>query len=122
MGAMKGNQEMSGQAESVGEHYDVAMMLQARSRTRSAIEQIAAKIEPGMLEETALEYARQLLKDAQMVRGWHGIHVRFGPNTLKPFGVPSEPGVALQENDIFFVDIGPVWQKWEGDGGVRIGR
>jgi len=117
MGAMKGNQEMSGQAESVGEHYDVAMMLQARSRTRSAIEQIAAKIEPGMLEETALEYARQLLKDAQMVRGWHGIHVRFGPNTLKPFGVPSEPGVALQENDIFFVDIGPVWQKWEGDGG-----
>ena len=33
------------------------------------------------------------------------------------FRAPSEPGTILQENDIFFVDIGPVWQKWEGDAG-----
>lgn len=104
-------------AEAVGQHYDLAMMLETRSRTRQAIERIAAGIQPGMLEETAVEYARQVLKEAQMVRGWHGIHVRFGPNTLKPFGVPSEPGVRLRDNDIFFIDIGPVWQKWEGDGG-----
>ncbi len=52
-----------------------------------------------------------------MIRGWHGIHVRFGVNTLKQFGKPSEPGVKLLEHDIYFIDIGPVWQKWEGDGG-----
>jgi len=23
----------------------------------------------------------------------------------------------LRENDIFFLDIGPVWEEWEGDGG-----
>lgn len=114
MGAMNDRAQA---AEAVGQHYDIAMMLEARSRTRQVIERIAAKIAPGMLEETAVEYARQVLKDAQMGRGWHGIHVRFGPNTLKPFGVPSEPGVILQQNDIFFIDIGPVWQKWEGDGG-----
>ena len=108
---------MNTAAESVGENYDAGMMLEARRRTREVIQTIASLIKPGMLEETALECARQVLKDAQMVRGWHGIHVRFGSNTLKRFAEPSEPGVALQENDIFFIDIGPVWQKWEGDGG-----
>ncbi|MFO1400008.1 MAG: M24 family metallopeptidase [Steroidobacteraceae bacterium] len=40
------------------------------------------------------------------------------PNTLKPFGAPSRPGVVLQEADIYFpIDIGPVWRSWEGDGG-----
>jgi len=104
-------------AESVGENYDAGMMLEARRRTREVIRTIASLIKPGMLEEAALECARQALKDAHMARGWHGAHVRFGSNTLKRFGEPSEPGVALQENDIFFIDIGPVWQKWEGDGG-----
>jgi len=23
----------------------------------------------------------------------------------------------LRDNDIFYIDIGPVWEKWEGDGG-----
>lgn len=104
-------------AEAVGRNYDREMMLEARRRTRLAIRAIAAAIEPGLAEETAREHARQVLRDADMARGWHGIHVRFGRNTLKRFGEPSEPGVVLQENDIYFIDIGPVWRKWEGDGG-----
>jgi Xaa-Pro aminopeptidase len=105
------------QAEAVGGNYDRHMILEARRRTRQAIHRIAAVVLPGMFEEEAVQHARQVLKDSEMIRGWHGIHVRFGVNTLKQFGEPSEPGVKLQENDIFFIDIGPVWQKWEGDGG-----
>lgn len=105
------------QAEAVGREYDREMMLQVRTMTRRAIHDIAAAIRPGMPEEMALGLARETLKAAQLLRGWHGIHVRFGPNTLKPFGAPSEPGVVLQENDIYFIDIGPVWRSWEGDGG-----
>ncbi len=29
----------------------------------------------------------------------------------------SEPGVVLSENDIFFVDIGPIYGDTEGDAG-----
>ena len=43
--------------------------------------------------------------------------MRFGTNTLKTFGAESDPGIVLGENDIFFIDIGPVWEDWEGDGG-----
>jgi Xaa-Pro aminopeptidase len=104
-------------AEAVGARYDREMMLEARSRTRAVIDDLAARIAPGMVEEEALELARRVLKEARMGRGWHGIHVRFGRNTLKPFGAPSEPGVVLGRNDIFFIDIGPVWRDCEGDGG-----
>jgi Xaa-Pro aminopeptidase len=103
--------------EAVGQTYDVEMMLMARGKTRQAMHEIAAAIRPGLVEEEAMELARRTLKAAGLLRGWHGIHVRFGANTLKSFGVPSEPGVALQKDDIFFIDIGPVWQKWEGDAG-----
>lgn len=105
------------EAEAVGRRYDREMMLLARQKTRHAMHAIAAAIRPGMLEEEAHDLARCTLRDASMLRGWHAVHVRFGPNTLKPFGVPSDPGVRLQENDLFFLDIGPVWQHWEGDAG-----
>jgi len=105
------------QYEGVGENYDVAMLLEARARTWRAIGDIAAGVAPGMVEEDALEMARRVLKDAGLLRGWHGLIVRFGENTLKNFHDLSEPGTVLRDNDIFFIDIGPVWQKWEGDGG-----
>jgi hypothetical protein len=52
-----------------------------------------------------------------MLKGWHDVYVRLGTNTLKTFGAPSDPGIVLGETDIFLIDIGPVWQEWEGDGG-----
>jgi Xaa-Pro aminopeptidase len=103
--------------EAVGPNYDAAMLLEARRRTRQAVNDIAAGIAPGMVEEAAMDLARRLLADAGLLRGWHGIHVRFGANTLKNFGEPSEPGTILRDDDIFFIDIGPVWDKWEGDAG-----
>ncbi len=103
--------------ERVGERYEAAGMLVARARTREAIRNIAARIAPGMAEEEAMELTRTTLKQRGLLRGWHGIHVRFGANTLKPFGAPSEPGTVLQPDDVFFLDIGPVWKHWEGDAG-----
>lgn len=103
--------------EAVGENYDRQIMLEVRERTRRAIHAIAARISPGMVEEDAVVMARSLLAEAELLRGWHGTYVRFGANTLIPYGASSEPGRVLGENDIFFIDIGPIWRKWEGDGG-----
>ncbi|MGE4542949.1 MAG: M24 family metallopeptidase [Pedobacter sp.] len=43
--------------------------------------------------------------------------MRFGSNTTITFGADSVPGVRLGENDIFFIDIAPVWDGYEGDAG-----
>ncbi len=111
------NTELRAQQERSGDNYDFSMMLETRERTRAVIRDVAAQIAPGMAEEDALALMRQTLKARDMLRGWHGIHVRFGSNTLKTFGKPSEPGVILRDDDIFFIDIGPVWRGYEGDGG-----
>jgi Xaa-Pro aminopeptidase len=103
--------------EAVGANYDVAMLMQVRERTWRVIGDIAAQVRPGMTEAQGVELARGLLAEAGMQRGWHGVYVRFGANTLANYGQASDPDLVLGESDIFFIDIGPVWDKWEGDGG-----
>lgn len=103
--------------EAVGSAFSEEKMLFVRDRTRTAIHEIAAKVTPGMLEENAVAMAKDLLASKGMLRGWHDVYVRFGTNTTKTFGAESDPGIVLGEDDIFFIDIGPVWEEWEGDGG-----
>src|SRR5580658_10336962 len=97
--------------EAVGANYDAAMLLEVRERTWRVIGEIAAAIRPGMTEAQGVETARGLLAEAGMQRGWHGVYVRFGANTLANYGQASDPELVLGENDIFFIDIGPVWEK-----------
>lgn len=103
--------------EAVGEAWSTDQMFKVRGITRDAIHEIAARVNPGMVEEDAVEMARDILAEAGMVQGWHDVYVRFGTNTTKTFGEASDPGVVLGEDDIFLIDIGPVFEKWEGDGG-----
>lgn len=105
-------------AEQVGSAFSVDGMLQARRKTRQAIKNISASIIPGMVEEDAVAMAKKMLVDSGMELSWHPTRVRFGKNTLKPMKVASEPGVVLQENDIFFLDVAPRVGDSEGDGGA----
>jgi len=105
-------------AERVGPAFSVDGMLLAREKTRQAIQDISALIEPGMVEEEAVELAKKTLVNSGMALSWHPTRVRFGINTIKPMKHASVPGVVLQENDIFFLDIAPRVQAWEGDGGA----
>jgi Xaa-Pro aminopeptidase len=103
--------------ERVGTAYSAEKMFVIRDLTRAAIHAIAAAVRPGMLEEQAVAMAKNLLAERGMLRGWHDVYVRFGSNTTKTFGAASDPGVVLGADDVFFIDIGPVFEEWEGDGG-----
>lgn len=105
-------------AERVGPAFSVDGMLAARNKTRAAIRDIAANVRPGMIEEDAVVMAKGVLTSAGLELSWHPTRVRFGKNTLKPMRQPSEPGVVLGENDLFFIDIAPRFEAWEGDGGA----
>jgi methionyl aminopeptidase len=105
-------------AERVGPAFSVDGMLLAREKTRDAIRQIAARVEPGMVEEDAVDMAKSILVGSGLALSWHPTRVRFGVNTIKPMKQASVPGVVLQENDIFFIDIAPRVDAWEGDAGA----
>jgi Xaa-Pro aminopeptidase len=105
-------------SEKTGEKYTLAGMLGARQRSWDALEKIRSGFEPGMLESEATELAETVLRDAGCSRKWHRSWIRFGENTLLSYGKPSQPGIRLRENDIFFLDLGPVWEGFEGDVGA----
>jgi hypothetical protein len=105
-------------AERVGPAFSVDGMLLARQKTRQAIRDISRRIVPGMVEDDAVDMAKRTLTEAGLALSWHPTRVRFGRNTIKPMKLASEPGVVLQENDIFFIDIAPRVDAWEGDGGA----
>jgi methionyl aminopeptidase len=103
--------------ERTGSLFNLDSLMAVRARTRKAVHLIANQLSPGMSEEQAKDVARQTLSSLGMRRGWHHIIVRCGSNTTKDFMERSEPGVILQQNDIFFIDIGPVYEDCEGDAG-----
>lgn len=103
--------------EAVGEFYTLESMKHAQQMTWRAIEQMGLLIKPGMRESEAQVMGKQILADLDMQRIWHPLLIRFGANTLKTFKQPSEGDPLLGENDIFFVDMGAVWEGHEGDAG-----
>ena len=104
-------------AENVGSSYSYERMLDARGKAWEALRDIASRIGPGMAEADAATMAGERLQAAGMQRIWHPSIVRFGANTLKTFRQRSEPGAVLADNDIFFIDLGPVFDGHEGDVG-----
>ncbi len=110
--------DMDNVAERVGPAFSVEGMLRARSETRKAIAAIAAQIRPGMVEEEAVVMAKQVIAEQGHALSWHPTRVRFGRNTIIPMKLTSVPGVVLADDDIFFIDIAPRVDDWEGDGGA----
>ncbi|MET0934361.1 MAG: M24 family metallopeptidase [Luteibacter sp.] len=104
-------------AENVGKRFSLEHMLGARERSWAALRDIAARIVPGMSEPEAIALAAERLAAAGMQRIWHPSIIRFGPNTLKTFRQRSAPDTVLAANDIFFIDLGPVFDAHEGDVG-----
>ena len=103
--------------EATGAAFSMDRMRHAREQSWQAVRAIAAGIRPGMTEQQGTDHALQVLAQPGMERHWHPVKVRFGESTLATFRQISDPTRVLREDDIFFVDIGPVWQGHEGDAG-----
>lgn len=103
--------------ENVGNSFQIEKFLAARERSIAMVRDCAQKIRPGMSEEQGHQILKDALADHQCERLWHPSKVRFGVNTLKTFREKSEPDTLIQAGDLFFFDIGPVFDGHEGDYG-----
>ncbi len=74
-------------------------------------------LRPGVTERALSREIHALAADMFGVKAhWHKRVVRAGANTLMPYG-KSPPDLTIQEDDILFVDLGPVFEDWEADFG-----
>ncbi len=104
--------------QAVGSGYSLEHMVFARERTWEVVNGVAAMIEPGMRESEAVALCKGVMTELGMERIWHPVIVRFGENTLRTFKQASTGDPRLQQDDIFFIDLGIVWNAHEGDAGA----
>lgn len=103
--------------EAVGENFNPMEFENTRIKSWLLLEELSTLIKPGLTEDDAHTIAKKLFSDFESERNWHPTKIRFSQNTLKAFREPSEVGVILKEDDIFFLDLGPVFNGYEGDVG-----
>lgn len=103
--------------ETVGEQFSPDLLRFARDKTLEVIERAAKEMKPGMSEREAKKIIQNLQKELGAPRAWHAPQIRFGENTVLSFGGTSRTGPLLKENDIFFFDLGPIFENHEGDVG-----
>jgi Xaa-Pro aminopeptidase len=103
--------------EAVGQGFDTARMQHARRQSWLALQGIRERMRPGISEDEARTEAGKVFAELGMERLWHPVIIRIGPNTTKTYRERSLPEVRLGENDIYFIDLGLVFDGHEGDVG-----
>ncbi len=103
--------------ETVGENFSNDLLRFARDKTLEVIERAAKLMKPGMTEQEARKIIQNLQREVGSPKSWHAPQVRFGENTILSFGGTARSGPLLKENDIFFFDLGPIFENHEGDVG-----
>lgn len=97
----------------------VERLLDAQGKAAQLFDEIEqrAMIRPGVAERALSDEIRDLAAEMfGVTRHWHRRIVRAGENTLQPFKEhPADRVIA--DDDIAFLDLGPVFEEWEADFG-----
>jgi len=106
--------------ERVGPKYSLDGMLAAREQSMRALAQIVGKLRVGMSTSEAVEMANAHLRQMGSSHTWHPTYIRFGDDTVRTPRQGVDKERRLQATDIAVVDLGPVWDGYEGDFGDTI--
>jgi Xaa-Pro aminopeptidase len=97
----------------------VAGLLDAQVKAQALFAEAGARniIRPGQTENEINESIYALATSMYGIdRYWHKRIVRAGPNTLAPYN-DNPPNLTVKDDDIVFLDLGPVFEEWEADFG-----
>jgi Xaa-Pro dipeptidase len=94
-------------------------LLDAQARAAQLFDEIERRemIRAGVGEQQLSDEINLLAADLLGVtRHWHRRIVRAGQNTLQPFK-ERPPDRVVADDDIVFLDLGPIFEEWEADFG-----
>lgn len=96
-----------------------AELLEAQSKAEALFNEVEARglIRPHIRETDLNADICALAKEMYGITTyWHKRIVRAGKNTLLPYA-DNPPDLTITEDDILFLDLGPVFETWEADFG-----
>jgi Xaa-Pro aminopeptidase len=91
----------------------------AQSKAELLFSEVEARglIRPGASESSVNAAIYALAREMYGITTyWHKRIVRAGRNTLSPYA-ENPPDLTIGEDDILFLDLGPVFEDWEADFG-----
>lgn len=97
----------------------VERLLDAEAKAAQLFDEIERRglVRPGVGERALSGEINALAADLLGVtRHWHRRIVRAGENTLQPFK-ERPPDRVVADDDIVFLDLGPIFEEWEADFG-----
>ena len=97
----------------------VAGLMDAQRKANGLFKAVETQklIRPGRTETDINESIYSLAEQTYgITRYWHKRIVRAGRNTLAPYD-ENPPNLTVAEDDIVFLDLGPVFEEWEADFG-----
>lgn len=97
----------------------VIRLLDAQDKAARLFDEVSdrALLRAGIGERALSDEIRDLAADMfGVTRHWHKRIVRAGPNTLETFK-ENPPDRVIAEDDIVFLDFGPIFEEWEADFG-----
>ena len=96
-----------------------AALLAAQDKAEQLFDEVTRRglIAPGVAESQVSNRVRDLAAEQFGTRRhWHKRIVRSGPNTMHPYR-ENPPDRELTDDDIVFLDFGPIFAEWEADFG-----
>jgi Xaa-Pro aminopeptidase len=102
--------------ETVGDRFDADLLRSARDKTLMIIQAAALRMKAGISESEAKKIIQTIQTEMGAEKSWHPSQIRFGINSTLVFGERGEEQI-LRADDIYFFDIGPIFDGHEGDVG-----
>ncbi|MGB8389585.1 M24 family metallopeptidase [Mycobacterium sp.] len=105
--------------EPVREDVRADRLLDAQEKAAQLFDEVErrAMIRPGVNEQQLSDDIHRLAAEMfGVTRHWHRRIVRAGENTLHPFQ-ERPPDRVIADDDIVFLDLGPIFEEWEADFG-----
>ena len=84
------------------------------------LKEISKIIKPGISESEAKKKAIELYERFEIKKNWHNPYIYFNTNTILTFKDKPKEEKILQEEDIAYIDIGPIIEDVEGDAGQTL--
>ncbi|AGH95365.1 M24 family metallopeptidase [Pseudobdellovibrio exovorus] len=103
--------------EKTGDKFNLATYLEARRVCHEVTHRIASLSSAGMNELDGQALVKEEFKKVGVSKFWHPTKFRIGSDTTKSFRDLADTSLTLNDGDIFFIDVGPIFEDHEADFG-----
>lgn len=101
--------------QGVSAKFNLETYLEARKVAKRITLLFAAQCDVGITEAEGFHLLDELFAAQGVEKKWHPHKFRIGSDTTKVFRDKSDTSLKLADNDIYFIDIGPVVNGHEAD-------